>query len=87
MKSYKITIEETRIVTTKSGKDWRKVDDEEIVRDDKYCIDEDEPKTRIRDVMGYTPEIEKDIPETREIFSQIVDELNISSVITAINNP
>jgi hypothetical protein len=34
---------------------------------------------------GYTPEIEKTVKETTEIYQQIVDDLDLAAVIIAVN--
>lgn len=82
--SFKITIEETKTVKTIAGKEWAKIDTEEVEREQRWC-EKDEPKTRIKDVMGYTPEIEKLATVKREILVQVVDQLDLSKVIKAIN--
>lgn len=82
---FKITIEETKTVKTVSGKEWAKIDTEEVARDRQWCSSENEPKTRIKDVMGYTPEIEKLVSVKREVLVQVVDDLDLAKVIKAIN--
>ena len=83
---FKITIEETKTVKKVSGKEWAKIDTEEVEREGRYAMGENEPKTRIKDVMGYTPEIEKLVSVTREVLVQVVDDLDLAKVIKAINN-
>jgi hypothetical protein len=84
--SYKITIEETREIKKLVGKEWATLGTKEVERDERYYAREkDEPKTRIEEVRGYTPEIEKTVTETRQILVQVVDELDLSDVIRAIN--
>lgn len=84
--SYEITITETRRVVRKVGREWAVIGSREVERDSTfYSSDPNEPKTRIEEVRGYTPEIEKDVTETREVLKQTVDELDLPSVIKAIN--
>ena len=84
--SYQITITETRDVKKIVGKDWDTIGTKEVLRDITYLQDKTEPKTRIEDVRGYTPEIEKTVSETRQILIQTVDEIDLPAVIKAINN-
>lgn len=84
--SYKIIITETRQVKKLVGKEWGIVGTKEIPRDSDYWSKDDtQPKTRIEEVRGYTPEIEKTVSETVETLSQTVETLNLPAVIKAIN--
>lgn len=84
--SYKITITETRKVKKLVGKDWAVLSTKEVPRDTTfYRGDKNEPKTRIEEVHGYTPEIEKMVEETRFVLEQVVDDMNVTAVIKAIN--
>ncbi len=85
--SYKITITETRTVKKICGKDWAVVGTKEVEREASFVapMGADEPKTRIEEIRGYTPEIEKNVSETVEILSQSVETLNLPEVIKAIN--
>ncbi len=83
---FKITIEQTKTVKKVTGKEWAKIDTEEVEREGRYAMGENEPKTRIKDVMGYTPEVEKIVSETRLAFVQVVDDLDLAKVIKAVNN-
>jgi hypothetical protein len=85
--SYEITITETRTVVKKVGKEWAILGTKEVSRDNEiYDMDKAGGRTRIEDVHGYTPEIEKSIDEKREIFRQTVEDLDLSAVIRAINS-
>lgn len=84
--SFKVTIEETKTVVAVSGKEWKPVDTEEVARDNQWTAKEGEPKTRIKEVFGYTPEIEKRVAVTREVYMQVVDTMNLTAVIAAIND-
>ena len=83
--SFKITITETRMVNKIAGNDYAVIGQEERERDPKFCSGADEPKTRMFDVYDYTPEITKVLPETRELLTQVVDELDLAAVIKAVN--
>lgn len=84
--SYTITITETRDVVKRCGKEWTTIGTKEVERDDRFVHSGDnEPKTRIDSVYGYTPEIEKTVPETRELFKQTVETVSLNAVIRAIN--
>jgi hypothetical protein len=84
---YKITIEETKTVKKLCGKEWTVIGTKEVEREERfYQRQEGEPKTRIEEVRGYTPEIERDIPVTNTLLVQEIDTLDIGQVIRAINN-
>lgn len=72
---FKITIEETRTVVKTVGKEWAIVDQVPITDGGEV----------LKNVMGYTPLIEKPVPETKEIYAQTVEELDLHAVIRAIN--
>jgi hypothetical protein len=72
--SYEIIIKERREVKKIVGKEWATIGTKEVPRDETYYQqDKSEPKTRIEDVRGYTPEIEKTVTEEREVLKQTVD--------------
>ena len=83
---FKITIEETREVVATTGKEWTQVDTEEVERE-RGLLSQDpgEPKTRVKPIYGYTPEIEKKVTVKREVLVQEVDTLDVTAVICAIN--
>lgn len=84
--SYEITITETRSVVRKVGREWAQTGTKEVPRDQRY-IDgkESEPKTRMEPTFGHTPEVEKTVTETRNVLTQIVEELDLPAVVKAIN--
>lgn len=84
---FKITIEETKTVNKMIGKVWAIVGTKEVDREDRhYQHDKDEPKTRIDNIYGHTPEIEKDVEVTNTVLTQEVETLDLAKVIKAINN-
>lgn len=83
--SFKVTITETKSMRRIKPKEWTKVDSEEVARDNQWLISESEPKTRIKDVYGYTPEVETVTIDTVQIYEQVVHEMDLPSVIKAIN--
>lgn len=82
--SYRILITETRAVTRLAGKDWKVVGQKEIEREERFC-GEGLSKTRMENVYGYTPEIEKPSREEVEVYKQVVDSLDLVAVIAAVN--
>jgi hypothetical protein len=82
---FKITIQETKEVIATTGKEYVQIDTEEVEREDRWASQEDEPKTRIKPVYGYSPEVEKKVSVTREVLTQTVEELDVNKVIRAIN--
>ena len=68
---YQITIRRTTTTRKVLPKSWERVDTD----------DDGKP------VMGYTPEVETLVTDTRDVYSQVVDELDLVSVIDAINKP
>ncbi len=84
--SYKITITETRTVKKIVGNDWAVIGTKEIARDESFIREDPEKgRTRIEDVRGYTPTIEKLVSETVEVLEQVVEDLDLKEVIKAIN--
>lgn len=69
MARYKITITETKTETKKIGKEWCQGADPENGDSG----------------WGYSPEIEKDIDVQRKILEQEIDDIDIKTVIKAIN--
>lgn len=68
--SYKITIEETKMVDTEIGNKW------EVLR----SVSEHE------DERGYTPSKIVPREETERIFEQVVGDVDLVKVILAINS-
>lgn len=84
---FKITIEETKLVKKIVGKEWATIGSKEVARDEQYYRgDKNEPKTRIEEVRGYTPEIEKSVSVTSQVLIQEVETLDLPAVIKAVNN-
>lgn len=84
---YEITINRKQTIIKPASPEWVVLGTEEVDRDERYYRhQENEPKTRIKDVMGYAPAIDKPHTESIEILKQTVDELDLAAVIKAINN-
>ena len=66
--------------------DWTQVDTEEVERDQSFWPSSGESRTRIKPVYGHTPDRTVKKETEREIFSQVVEELNVRQVISAVNN-
>jgi len=65
---------------------WTQVDTEEVERDQSFYQSGDEPRTRVKPVYGHTPDRSVTKKTEREIFSQVVEELNLKQVIRAVND-
>lgn len=83
---YEIIIKERHEVVKRCGKEWAVLGTKEVAREeDFYRGQQDQSQTRIEEVRGYTPEIEKTVTEEREVLKQTVDTLDLPAVIKAIN--
>lgn len=83
----KITITETKTVKQVVGKEWAIIGTKEVPREQAfYRDDKSAPKTRIDEVRGYTPEIERVVEVTNTVLIQEVETMDLSKVIKAINN-
>ena len=76
--------EETKEVVKVAGREWVQLDTEEVAREDRY-LEPNEPKTRLKPVMGYSPEIRKAVTVTQQVYCQTIASLDMAAVITAIN--
>ena len=82
---FTVTITETKGITVRDRK-WAVIDSKEVDRESHYyASDPEEPKTRIADVYGYTPEIETIVTKEVEILKQTVENLDLAAVIKAVN--
>lgn len=82
--SYRITIIEVRDEKRIEGKTWQVVGTEEVARDDRF-IEGCDKRTRIKEVYGHTPEVERTVRVEREVLKQEVDYLDLAAVIKAVN--
>ena len=82
---YEIIIKQTKKETQLKGGDWVRLDDEEVERDKKWSEPDNEPKTRIKEIHGLSPDVTKEVEVTTEIYKQCVDELDLNKVIIAVN--
>jgi len=83
---FEITIIEKRYVKRLEGKEWGVIGEKEVEREERFYNHDDlEPKTIIKKAYGYTPEIEKTVEEKREVLKQVVEVLDLATVIKAIN--
>ena len=78
--SYKITIEETKIVTQMVRGKHEKIDE---VMTDAQCMD---GELYMKAIYGYAPDREDEVETTQTMFEQVVDELDLVRVISAINS-
>ena len=86
--SYKITIQRTGKKSKNIGSVWQVIDTKEVRREQNLYdhTDPEEKKTRIKDVLGYTPENIEEVDVTEQIFEQTVSDMDLKKVIKAINN-
>ena len=77
--SYKITIEETKVETKLVRGAHVQVGEHQ--EEDKYSTD----KIVMVAEYGYAPNREDEVSETKNIYEQVVEELNITDVINAVN--
>ena len=84
---YEIIIKKTELVKQKVGKNWTQTGERPITKEDAAnafaCPDSYDGK--MSNVYGYTPEIEKEVEVERTILKQTIEELDLASVIKAIN--
>lgn len=84
--SFIITIIEKRSVLELVQPEYQKIGTKEEERESRFFSDDPkEPKTRIADVWGYPPKVEKIVTKDRELLKQEVETLDLNLVITAIN--
>jgi hypothetical protein len=87
--AFKITIEETKIVTKTVGEEWKVVgqevpDAEQIERITRSA--QGKPFTiGGLDKYGYTPKIEKQVEVSVTVLEQTVEQLDLKNVIRAVN--
>lgn len=92
--SFEIIIKQTGYETKIVGGEWIKIEESFFTKADIDKLDWHEQQSKIKtanpqelkkNVMGYSPKLEKEVPFEREIFRQSVEELDIASVIKAVN--
>lgn len=77
--SYTITITKNEPVTVKAGREWRQVGEEPMYPGDSGALGIK------KEVYGYTPEFDKVVEQSREIYKQTVDVIEMEKVIKAVN--
>ncbi len=85
---FEITIKEIKTVTKLVGGDFRLIAEKEVARDPIFLtgsLSDHQPTTRIENVYGYAPMIEKPVEVEIEILKQSVETLDLAAVIKAIN--
>ena len=84
--SYKITITKTDTVVKPGHKEYTGIGQKEVEREVQfYRGKEQEPKTRIESVYGWTDPIDRPEQVTRDVLIQELDNLDLPAVIRAIN--
>lgn len=84
---FEITIKETKDVTKKIGRSWRVIGQKEVPRMPEHITAESPALTIIIDEYGMTPEIDEveTKRETRTVFTQEVDDMDIGKIAAVIN--
>lgn len=91
---FEITIKQTGVETKKVNGEWAKVDETFMKESDwnnlSFMVKENLIKEGNLDkfkksVMGYTPSVEREVPVEKEVYKQVVDQLDLPSVVKAIN--
>lgn len=72
---FTIVITDTKKVRRIAGREWKVIGQEPC----------EHAPDQLRDIWGYTPEIEKEVEETNEILRQTRENINVVAVIKAIN--
>ncbi len=92
--AFEIIIKQNGIEKKLVGGDWTKIDEsfysvediEKLQWMQKEKIEAANFNEAKKSVMGYAPQTEKLVPFEKEIFRQSVDELNLTTVVKAVNN-
>lgn len=84
--SFEIIIKEKRKYTGVDKTTWGVIGTKEVAREEQfYSRTDTEPRTRIEEVRGYLPPVERTYVEDIEVLKQTVDTLDLPAVIKAIN--
>lgn len=85
--SFKITIEQTTIVTKIVRGEHTIIGEEQEEAKFKHYQESGEKQPIImKKLYGYAPDREDEVKKEVKVFEQVVEELNLSAVIKAINN-
>ncbi len=82
---YKITIDKTTVEEVIIPSKHTKTGQIEKAREACFISGNDDKKTYLSDEYGYTKEIKTRQIVTKEIYCQIVEDLDLNSVIVAVN--
>jgi len=84
---FRITIHEIGDEEYKKGHDWKVVEKRPYTPEElTETGDPEYYKQREKEVIDYTPEITSTRSVDRQIFEQVTDDLDLVSVIRAVNN-
>jgi len=83
---YRVTVAEITTEEKVCQGEWDVIDEVEVEREPRLLESPDAPKTRIKQVRGYTPEVRKLVQAEREILRQEVGSLDMARLIAAIND-
>ena len=83
---YKVTIEKMERKRQEVNGEWKVIDNrpytKKEVNDSAFP---DDLKGQLKEILGYTPTSEKFVKSEKEVYMQIVDNMDLSKVIKAIN--
>lgn len=65
--------------------DKRPYTDKELAEANSFYREDKESRLAIKEVMGWLPAVEKDETETRTVYTQEVEDLDLVAVINAVN--
>ena len=85
---YEIIIKRTETVTKKAGKEWKVIGQRPVTDKDMsntYAGLHKSYEGVLIEEHGYTPEIEKEVEVTEEIYRQSVQNLDLATVVKAVN--
>lgn len=84
---YKILIRKMETKTENVDGEWRIVDTRPFTREElNDTADLNYWKGETKEIMGYTPPTQKTIESDIIIYSQILDDIELSKIIIAIND-
>lgn len=84
---YEITIKKTVSVKKMADPAWAVLGKREVERETHLHLgDVNQPRTRIDDIYGYTPAIEKTVEVTHTLLHQQIESLDLGAVIKAVND-
>ena len=83
---YTITITKTEEVTRQKGNDWTLIDTRPYTKEElAKTSDSNHFEHKLKEIRGYTPEIDYTDEQETQIFKQSIEDLDMANVILAVN--